>query len=730
MRTCLFAVTLFLSAALSFLVQPLVGKLLLPLLGGTPAVWNTCLVFFQAALLLGYSYAHGSAGMPAARQARWHWLVLLVPVLAFGLGVALVGDPLPVVARLLPTGQDNPILALLLVLLLAVGVPFAVLATTAPLLQRWHGGAGSYALYVASNAGSLVGLLGYPLLIEPWLPLPVQQWAWSGGVVVSLGLIAACGLLARDGPVEANQPAPRRLALGWVALAALPAALLTSVSSVLTSEIAPVPLLWVVPLALYLLSFIVVFAGWSERAQAVTWRVAIPFVLFVVLMLMTHSTEPLLLAGLLHLGCFFLLCLTCHGQLVLRRPPTAQLTAFYLALATGGVLGSLVAGLLAPVVFWRAGLLEYPLALILTTFVRPRQPVPVRFAWLDVVFPLVLGLGTVGLILLAPVVLGELPADGHVDQPLYRAARLGFTFGVPLALTFALVWRPVRFALALTALLLASWADTTILGRVLTTERNFFGCLRVVESRDGKFRRLIHGATQHGQQATASQGKPTPLLYYHPTGPIGRVLAALPDARRRRVGAVGLGCGAIAAYAKPGEVWTFFEIDPAVARLAQDTRYFTFLATCEGDWTIDLGDARRRLGQRDDLFDVLILDAFSSDAIPVHLLTREALALYLDRLAPQGVLAFHVSNRYLDLPPLLARLGDERGLVVRVDHDYTTESERAAGKSASSWVVLVRQEADLGRLARDVRWFTVPVVSGPIWTDQFSNLLGVWRREE
>lgn len=732
MRSFLFAATMFLAAALSFLVQPMVGKLLLPLLGGTPSVWNTCLVFFQATLLLGYLYAHQPAVGPSL-----HLAVLALPAAAFALGSALMSSPVPIAAAVLPTSQDNPILPVLAVLLLAVGVPFAVLASTAPLLQRWHGGGeGAYSLYAASNAGSLVGLLGYPLVIEPWLPLPAQQWGWAAAALACLALTALCALQARELPRsrESTPGLPERLT--WMALAAAPSALLVAVSTVLTTEVAPVPLLWVVPLALYLVSFIVVFSWWPGWARQLAWRGSAPLVLFVMLILMTRSAEPLLLVSLLHLGCFFLLCLTCHGELVARKPPAEQLTSFYLSLSAGGVLGGMFAALAAPVLFARAGLWEYPLTLALATLARPPRPgdeppgSEYSPSWLDLGLPLALGAATAGLIYLAPAALGPLPTEESGQLGEARAWRFAFQYAAPLAAAFAMAWRPWRLVLALLALFAASHLDDTSSGKLLYFERNFFGSLRVERTLDGKFYRLIHGATQHGQQAVNTDGKPVPLMYYYPTGPIGRLLNALPSERRRRVGAVGLGTGAVAAYARPGEKWTFFEIDPAVVRVATGLGYFTFLATCEGEWEVDLGDARRRLEARADSFDVLILDAFSSDAIPVHLLTREALGVYLSRLSPNGVLAFHISNRYLDLAPLLARLAQERGLALRVDNDFTTAAEAAAGKARSTWVVMARDEAALAPISRDIRWQRQPATPGPVWTDQYSNLLGAWRRDE
>jgi hypothetical protein len=771
----LFATTLFLSAALLFLVQPLVGKLLLPLLGGTPAVWNTCLVFFQGLLLAGYYYAHAATDrLGVRRQARWHLALLLLAPAALAAGWLLAGSPLPVLGRLVPVDEEFPVLPVLALLTLAVGAPVLVLATTGPLLQRWRAAAGTdpYVLYAASNAGSLVGLLAYPLAVEPTLSLTTQQHLWAAGVVVYVVLVAWCAALtaSRDDPVhhsgvgggqglgdetppktpgpnpwvEPDAPLPARRVLRWLALAALSSALLNAVTAHLTTDLAPMPLLWVVPLALYLVSFILVFARWPERLHWLVGRVAPMLLLFLVVVLVTDAREPLALVLGLHLGVFFVLTLLCHGELARDRPPPTQLTAFYLYLSLGGVLGGLFTALVAPVVFHRVGVVEYPLALVLAALVRPG---PLPGAWgrnapkaderprpADVVAPLLLGLATVGLILGVPRLLGPPPAPSSPDAVVDRLLRGGLMFGVPAVLAFTLVRRPARYALALAALLLASALYPGPHGRALYTERNFFGTLRVTRSPDGQFYRLVHGTTQHGQQRIDDTADPPkPLMYYHPTGPAGRVLDRLLAGRRRRVGAVGLGCGAMASYARPGEEWVFWEIDPAVVRVARDTGYFTYLDRCKGDLRIVLGDARRQLEREPGgRFDLLILDAFSSDAIPVHLLTREALALYLDKLAPNGLLLFHVSNRYLDLPPLLARLAEAHDppLAARVDDDSPTSAQEADGKMRSVWVLLARSDDDLREACKDIHWQPIPARPGPVWTDTFSNLLGVWKSAE
>ncbi len=756
-----FALTLFLSAALLFLVQPMVGKLLLPLLGGTPAVWNTCLVFFQSLLLAGYLYAHLAIDrLGVTRQARWHLLVLLLPLAAFVVAGYFVGSPVPIVVSLLPTDEEYPIFPLLAMLLLAVGPAVWVLATTSPLLQRWFAALSSrdpYPLYAASNAGSLLGLLAYPFLVEPYLSLTTQQELWALGVVVYLGLTLSCAARLWSRGVDSPSPPPplpseergevinapsepssspcerptlARI-LRWVALSALTAALLCAATTHLTTDLAPMPLLWVVPLALYLGSFILVFWHWPAALHRFCGRLMAMLLIFLVLMLMTRSTEPLVVTLGLPLVTLFVITLVCHGELALDRPAKEYLTSFYLFLSLGSVLGSLFCALVAPLLFHRLGLVEYPLALVLAALVRPDTAIdrPCLGDWLA---PLLLGGATAALVLAVPHWLGPTPDTNDPNYLMDRIVRVGVMFGVPSVVAFALVRRPLRYALALTALLLAATLDVGPSGVVLHTERNFFGTLRVTRSQDGRFVRLVHGTTQHGQQALESDDPLKPLMYYHPTGPAGRVMRALPPQRRRRVGAVGLGCGAMAAYAQPGEQWTFYEIDPAVIRLAKDTRYFTYLERCRGELTIVPGDARRMLEREaDGSFDILILDAFSSDAIPVHLLTREALALYVRKLRPEGVLLFHVSNRYLDLAPMLGRLAaaHDPPLWAYVDQDVPTPSQQEEGKFASTWMLLGGDQVH--ELARqDRRWDRQPETEGSLWTDTFSNLLAVWRRGE
>jgi SAM-dependent methyltransferase len=759
----LFAATLFVGAALLFLVQPLAGKLLLPLVGGTPGVWNACMVFFQVLLLGGYLYAHRSVTrLGVRRQAGLHLGLLLIVLLAFQVAVSTGGSPVPVFASLVPDDADYPTAGVVALLATAVGVPFFVLATTSPLLQRWFAATGHrtahdpYFLYAASNAGSLLGLLAYPLLIEPRVSVADQRWGWAVGVGAYLGLVAVCALVvvrARGGSEEGGvgrveaEPAsagpelppphsPLR-PLRWVALAALPSSLLLGVTTHVSTDLAPVPLLWVVPLALYLVSFILVFARWPDRVHAAAGRVTPMLVLFVVISLLTNAAEPLGLVAGLHLAAFFGVCLVCHGELAKDRPPARELTRFYFWMSLGGVVGGMFNALIAPVLFHRVGMAEYPLVLVLTALVRPgmsRDAGPVlRLGDIALVGGLLAA--AVGLVVFVPQLVG-LPTE--LDSPDALVARLtrgGLMFGLPAAAAFALVRRPARYALALAALLAAGALDAGQLGHTLHMERNFFGVVRVTRSPDGGFIRLVHGTTLHGQQRTDEPGPPRPMTYYHEKGPVGHLFRTLPAEKVRRVAVVGLGTGAVAAYAKPGQDWTFYEIDPAVKRIAEDPAYFRFLASCRAArCDVVLGDARRMLARAPDgAFDVILLDAFSSDAIPVHLLTREALALYVRKLAPGGVLAMHVSNVHLDLPPLVDRLAADHDppLAVRYWNDYPTESEKADGKTASQWMVLARATADLGVMGRGPHWQPVHARRpGPVWRDDFANILAVWKRED
>jgi SAM-dependent methyltransferase len=763
----LFATTLLLSATLLFLVQPMVGKMILPLLGGAPAVWNTCMVFFQAALLAGYAYAHGSAArLESRRQALLHAGVLLLPALTLPLLTLPVrlarGESLPNLPGLSvfnsPPAEANPIPWLLALLVLTVGLPFFVLSTSAPLLQKWFAGTGHpsagdpYFLYAASNLGSMLALISYPLLLEPFLRLEVQGRLWTAGYAgfVLLTLVCAAAFWRRSGVRSQESGVSHQAAMGqtpdrdrltpgrrlrWVALAFVPSSLMLAVTTYMTTDVAAVPLLWVLPLALYLLSFILVFA---RRPLCPHWLAVriMPLLIvplaFVLLLLPSFHYIPY------HLLTFFVIALVCHGELANDRPSPTHLTEFYLWLSIGGVLGGVFNGLIAPLVF--NSIAEYPLALVLACLLLPGQRTADRgpgdssrssildprstLFWIDLLLPVVLGGGVLGLALNVPR-LGLDPT---------QAVTTALVFGPALLFCYAFKDRPLRFALGLGVLLwIGEWYNARAT-HVVYQERSFFGLLRVRRDPVGRFVLLLHGNINHGIQSL--DDRRAALSYYHPEGPFGQAIEAFRERSsrppgNRKVAVVGLGSGAMTAYAQKGEGWTAYELDPAVVRIAEDARFFTYLRDCPVRVQIVLGDGRLKLRAAPaGAFGLIVLDAFSSDAVPVHLLTCEALDEYLTRLAPGGLLVFNVSNKYLDLKPLLANLASHAGLVCFARLDMVSPEQVQAGRYPCQWVVMARAEEDLGPLVKDDRWQRLHgQPGGVLWTDDFSNLLRVirWR---
>lgn len=674
----LFGAALFASAFLLFAVQPMVAKQLLPRFGGAAAVWGTALVFFQAMLLLGYLYAH-LVGSRLGVRAQ-------VGVQAGLAVVALAVLPVAVDPDGGPDDLSSPAAAVLGALALAAGLPVFVLGATAPLVQRWFAGSGHrhaadpYFLYAASNAGSLLALVLYPLLIEPQFDLSDQGWAWAAGFVLVALLTAGCGLSVwRTAalPVAAAQPAPpltgadRR---GWVWRAALPSSLLVGTTTYITTDLTPVPLLWVVPLGLYLVTFIVAFG--RLPAGVLRWSaVALPLVVVLVaaapaLRLGPAAQLPVHLLGLFAAGLVY------HGDLARLRPAATHLTEFYLWVAVGGVLGGAFNALLAPVLFDR--LVEYPLGLVLAAALAPVSVFGAEFARLNRLLP-------IG----AAVVAAFLLTRPGLDEA----------------------------------------------GAVVHRERTFYGTLRVVRSPSGKSHALLHGRITHGGQLRNDDPgvRTRPMTYYYPAGPVGQAFAARDAMGRGRqpFAVIGLGVGTLVAYAPPGAEVTFFEVDPGVARIADDPALFRYLSDGRArgtDVRVVLGDGRAALRRDDRTYDLLVLDAFSGDAIPAHLLTREAVQLYLDRLAPGGWLLVNVSNLYLDLGPVLGAAARDLGLVGRVQrHRPSAEADRL-GAEEGEWVVLARTEADLGPLATDPRWqpLTVPPTV-PAWTDRYGNVLRAFR---
>ncbi|MCC5786344.1 MAG: fused MFS/spermidine synthase [Phycisphaerales bacterium] len=753
-----FTIAIFLAASLLFVVQPMVAKGLLPILGGAPAVWNTCMVFFQAALLAGYLYSHAiTTRLGLKSQLIVHALVL---------GAA--GLALPMLAPgEVPDAEACPTLWLLKALAISAGLPFFAIATSGPLLQRWFSNTAHprahdpYFLYAASNAGSLLGLLAYPFIIERVLSLPEQAWAWAGAYTLAAILLLAGGLLAVKNSPKPDKPTPdvserrrdraepiewpRRLR--WVFFAFVPSSLMLGVTHHLTTDVASVPLLWVVPLGLYLLTMILAFsekvripmrwlsAGWALLALCLT------------LMLLLHAREPIALVTGIHLLGLVGGGLLCHQRLADDRPPPARLTEFYLWLAIGGALGGVFNALVAPVLF--SVVLEYPLTIALACFARPlwNAGAPAegvagpesttdrrkRLAGL-VLLPLIPALIHLGMTEIASIFV---PEESGLTPWLVDG---------PTALAIALLWRRrTVFAIAITLLLVIAVMPWRTGERVLDLERTFFGVLLTtretirVDEGGGVIREvpvhiIKHGTTFHGAQMMAPGYDRVPITYYHPEGPLGDTFRAMhnPDEGRRlsRVGGVGLGAGAAAAYAHAGQRWTFIEIDPAMVRVAQDPRLFTYLRDSHAPVDIIIGDGRIRLAEMPEAsFDLLIVDAFSSDSIPMHLITREAIELYLSRVRSRGVVVMHISNRYLDLEPVIGSIAESLGVraLVRADFGPGPGAEDSF-HYASTWVALSPEPEGLDELARTIGWFPVePGGRGSLWTDADSSILPVLR---
>jgi hypothetical protein len=805
-----FAITLFVSAFLLFLVQPMVGKMVLPLLGGAPAAWATCMVFFQALLLAGYAYAHAATRRLGSRlQAIVHMAVLAVPLVFLGVTAFRTGAPIQAYKSLAPQGQQLPFFGAIALLAAAVGLPFFVVATSAPLLQRWFAdtdhpaGHDPYFLYAASNLGSLLALVAYPFVVEPRFRLAEQGWLWSGGYLLLVGLTAGCAWTLRRSAKTGEPAAQARTSdtlacaagsgdyhrFRWTALAFVPSSLLLSVTQFVTTDIAPVPGLWVLPLAIYLLTFIIAF-GSPPRFFVRFVQLAAPVAVLLLLFSMTADRRPesLGLVLAMHLVVFWLVALNCHLDLAGRRPDASRLTEFYLWVSFGGVLGGLFNSLIAPLLF--NDLLEYPLVLVASCFLLPATAPGSR--GLRVVDVLVsVAVGGLALALLYFKIDNVLPLIISLpvltfSRPYYRWANLSsyalwkyIAYGVPFLVSYWWVERPMRFGLCVTATWLALFVGSEIAqrddDRLLRKDRSFFGVLSVqndadriasgdaVSLPDGTtpdFHRLVHGTTLHGLQQW-NPPSDEPMTYYHRTGPIGQVFAAdLPGVKRGRFAFVGLGSGSLAAYGQPGQAITFYEIDPAVVRMASDRRYFTYVGDCKAKLDVVLGDARLKLEDhaRPGEYGLIVVDAFSSDAIPIHLLTKEAVNLYLDKLADDGVVALHLSNRYLDLPRVVSSIlhdlrTTEPNLAALYQSDQAdrfdpqtddSPGNRIPGKRNSLWVVLARDSKYLAKLyalpptmtigGRPVTlswWKNLDEIDvGPLWTDDFSNLTQILNWEQ
>jgi hypothetical protein len=715
-----FTLAVFVSAALLFVVEPMFGKLVLPLLGGSPAVWITCMLFFQGALLLGYLYAHvGPRWLGVRPHALLHIGLLALCWLLLPIRVAEAQGAL----RL-----NHPNVWLLWVLSVSLGAPFVLLSSTGPLLQLWfsrtsHPEADNpYFLYAASNAGSLLALLSYPFLIEPAIPLKGQAAWWSVGYLVLVVLVALSAAYQKRQVLHLANPAGSRVPLShietrtivrWILLAFVPSSFFLALTTYVTTDVAAVPLLWIVPLVLYLLSFTIVFGRRTfPWTKLLPWQAVGLIALAVVDFWGASGSAPWLLP--LHLIVFFLTALVCHGELAATRPPASRLTEFYLCVAIGGVVGGIFNALVAPAVF--DSVLEYPLTLLIACAVRPRpaESSPRHPAW------------DLALIACASAVLVAVRVDIG-DRPAVGVALIASALVAVICLRMSR--DSARFTLAIGGVVIAGVVARTSLSGILLKERNFFGVREVRTDARKQMHLLMHGTTKHGAQSTDPARRREPLSYYSRPGPLGDIFGALPSAAGRRVAVIGLGAGEMTAYARAGEQWTFYEIDPDIARVARDGRYFTYLQDTPATVDIVLGDGRLSLAKAPSHhYDLIAVDAFSSDAIPVHLLTLEALSIYQGRLTESGVLVFHLSNRYLDLEPVLGRLIQTAGLsgVIRANIGLDRKALEAGG-DPSIWAAIALRASSLSALESKEGWRPLHIREGvALWTDDFSNIFSVF----
>jgi uncharacterized membrane protein len=730
-----YTVSIFVSALLLFSVQPLFTKMILPRLGGSPAVWSIAMVFFQSLLLGGYAYAHYLMTIRNRMIPVIVHLTLLI--------IALLTLPLAIGESWSSPPESGYALWLSGLFAVTIGLPFFALAANNPLLQAWFVRAGHpeardpYFLYASSNIGSFLALLSYPALLEPMLSLRMQNLLWTCGYGLLIVLIAGCGILLLRAPpcqtLESTTGAAAAPAINWasrgrwVFLAAVPSGLLIAVTAHISTDVAAAPLLWVLPLSVYLLTWVLVFQARPLLPHR-SMLLLQPLAIVSVIMLLAGGTERnlfVLLGG--HLFCFFVIAMACHGELARTRPPAQHLTGFYVALSLGGMVGGLFAGLIAPFSFsWIA---EYPILVALAALCRPGNQAPAprwgRWYWG--------ALTLLAVMLIAPSYLSAEAAQylDHFRMPIIIAVAIA-------AMIAAIILKVGRWKFAATIGL------ALLLIRILPgdrghveTVRSFFGVHKIVATTDGRYHLLMHGTTVHGAEkvlnddGTPVTGRPEAISYYYKESGISRAIAAV-RARKGgplRAAVIGLGSAALTCASQAGENWKFFEIDQAIVDIARDPKRFSFIQKCHPDLQPVMGDARLTFAKEPDgVYDLIVVDAYSSDAIPVHLATREAMTIYKSKLAPHGTIVVHVSNRHLELASVIVGIANANNLKSWV---YFNNPRRDTEYIlANNVVISARDESDVGDIAHSDAWKAAsPDKLQRVWTDDYSNILGaVWRR--
>jgi SAM-dependent methyltransferase/uncharacterized membrane protein YhdT len=729
----LFSTTLFLSAALLMSIQPMFAKIILPYFGGSPQVWNICMMFYQILLLGGYVFAHWSGNLRSTR-------------FKVGLQITLVLLP----AVLLPISAHHdfnehmftsaPIVALIVVLLSSVALPFFVLSTISPLLQKWLSYTDTehaddpYFLYAASNMGSFIGLLSYPFLVEPIWIIEDQSLYWTVLYAVLAAGIIACGICVLRNPRSQQakkellhaESITTRTKLVWLLFAFIPSSAMHAVSMHMVSEVASIPLLWVVPLGVYLLTMSMCFAHRVVIPHELIVKIAPGAILLILLLLTARSFDPISLILPLHVFGLFIICMVFHGELARLRPPTESITYYYIVLAVGGALGGIFNALLSPMLF--NSIVEYPLILLLSALVIPargivsRRIVTTRQGLLYGLIP--------GVFMLAAYFGLEL----LMQQGIVSRQQISF-FGnllvlvIPFIICYLLLHNRAAFAVGTLLCCVVGYyvnSDT----RVMHAERTFFGVHTVLNNPTDKQHVLMNGITLHGLQNTEPELRSIPTAYFHPTGPIGQILMPL-SSDIKRAAVVGLGIGSLAAYFRPGQELDFYEIDTAVINIAENDEYFTYISDARArgvDVKMIHGDARLTLADaRDNSYDVLMMDAFTSGSIPMHLITAEAIRLYKRKLTDQGVIVFQVSNHYLDFKGPLCNLAASADFVCLSMLDIVKNPEfRREGKSNSEYLVMTHSPKALAALAY-AGWRQIPPSEKRLWRDNYTNIFDAFK---
>lgn len=733
-RRWLFVLTILVGSFLLFQVQPMVARMVLPKLGGAPAVWNSAMLVYQALLLGGYAYAHWLGRFAVRRQAIIHLALFVVAALWLPIGIAQIAPPGP--------GQEA--LWVPLLLLASIGPVFFMVSAQAPLMQRWFAAdarAGDpYYLYAASNLGSFAGLISYPALVEPALPLAAQSWGWTAGYALLVLLVAATAAARWHGRAEAHDEAAvtaearptKRRQLHWLLIAAVPSGLMLSTTTHLTTDIVAMPLLWVLPLGLYLLSFVIAFSTLDRLVEIITF-IAPAVLLAVGGLALLSSGGGSMMVALASLAMLFIVATALHGMLYRLRPAPQHLTLFYLVMSAGGVLGGLFAALFAPLLFdW---VYEHPLLILAAAVLLPLPALLPWDQWLR----------------LSPVS-GRIAVAVLVAVAAFASWRMVDSWGGVLEGSTA-AWGAAIFAIGL-LVIGWRWAFVPVLALLMigvggwdTVQesftgdrvRSYFGVYTVTDYPAQRQRRLAHGTTLHGLQRTDLAHRREPTTYYGPKSGVGLALGradalAGPDAA---IGIVGLGAGTLACYRQPGQQWTIFEIDPAMVDIARDPGKFTFLSDCAADTPIVIGDARLQIAQQPaGRFDILVIDAFSSDAIPLHLLTSEAIGIYKRALKPDGVLLVHISNRFFGLEPVLAAEAKARGWSSAIRMDPGPPEDGIGDLTGSNWVALTATPQRMQQLtgglqprrdaAVDGAWVPLQARRGfARWTDDYASTLPV-----